>query len=67
MQCRREADFPETSAMRESEFLDFFNFRVRKVNLLEWVTTVTSMCTYDRKTLGERKHRNSCGAETAKG
>ena len=53
--------------MRESEFLDFFNFRVRKVNLLEQVTTVTSMCTYDRKALGERKHCNSCGAETAKG
>ena len=55
MKSRREADLSEASAVREREFLDFFNFRVGEVDFLEQVAAVTSMCTYDRKTLGERE------------
>ena len=36
----------------------FFNFCVGEINFLEQVTAITSMCTHDRKTLGERKHRD---------
>ena len=51
MECPRETNFFEARAVHEGEFLYFFDLCVRKVNILEQVTVVASMRSYDFKAL----------------
>ena len=51
MECPRETNFFEARAVHKGKFLYLFDLCVRKVNILEQVTVVTSMRSYDFKAL----------------